>query len=107
MSVNVCFSLIQRTADTFNTKTSTQGFPGDSVVKNPPANAGDMGWIPDPGRSHMLWGKACTTTTEPVLESPGTLTTEPMPYNLLRPTHLERMLCIKRHNHNEKPVHRN
>ena len=31
------------------------GFPGGSVVKNPPANAGDMGLIPGPGRSHMLW----------------------------------------------------
>ena len=29
------------------------GFPGDSVLKNPPANAGDTGLIPDPGRSHM------------------------------------------------------
>ena len=29
-------------------------FPGGSVVKNPPANAGDMGWIPGLGRSHML-----------------------------------------------------
>ena len=29
------------------------GFPGGSVVKNPPANAGDMGSIPDPRRSHM------------------------------------------------------
>ena len=28
-------------------------FPGGSVVKNPPANAGDVGSIPDPGRSHM------------------------------------------------------
>ena len=27
------------------------GFPGDSVVKNPPANAGDTGLIPGPGRS--------------------------------------------------------
>ena len=27
------------------------GFPGDSVVKNPPANAGDAGLIPDPRRS--------------------------------------------------------
>ena len=27
--------------------------PGDAVVKNPPANAGDMGFIPSPGRSHM------------------------------------------------------
>ena len=26
-------------------------FPGDSVVKNPPANAGDMGLIPGLGRS--------------------------------------------------------
>ena len=29
------------------------GFPGGSVVKNPPANAGDMGSIPGPGGSHM------------------------------------------------------
>ena len=29
-------------------------FPGGSVVKNPPANAGDMGSSPGPGRSHML-----------------------------------------------------
>ena len=28
-------------------------FPGDSVVKNSPVNAGDMGLIPGPGRSHM------------------------------------------------------
>ena len=30
-------------------------FPGGSVVKNPPANAGGTGLIPDLGRSHMLW----------------------------------------------------
>ena len=28
--------------------------PGGTVVKNPPANAGDMGSSPGPGRSHML-----------------------------------------------------
>ena len=28
-------------------------FPGGAVVKNPPANAGDMGSSPDLGRSHM------------------------------------------------------
>ena len=33
------------------------GFPGGSVVKNPPAYAGDMGLIPDLGRSHVLWNK--------------------------------------------------
>ena len=30
-------------------------FPGGTVVKNPPANAGDMGSSPGPGRSHMPW----------------------------------------------------
>ena len=29
-------------------------FLGDPAVKNPPANAGDMGSIPGPGRPHML-----------------------------------------------------
>ena len=31
------------------------GFPGGSVLKNPPADAGHMGSIPDPGRSHTPW----------------------------------------------------
>ena len=29
------------------------GVPGGTVVKNPSANAGDMGSSPCPGRSHM------------------------------------------------------
>ena len=36
-----------------------KGFPGGSVVKNLPANAEDMGLIPDPGISHIC------RTTEP------------------------------------------
>ena len=32
-------------------------FPGGAVVKNPPANAGVMGSIPGPGRSHMSRSK--------------------------------------------------
>ena len=40
----VCATHIQK----FN-----KGFPGGAVVKNPPANAGDTGLIPGPGRSHM------------------------------------------------------
>ena len=32
-----------------------KGFPGGAVVKNPPANAGDMDSSPGPGRSHMPW----------------------------------------------------
>ena len=35
-------------------KNKVKGFPGGSVVKNLPANAGDTGSIPDLGRSHML-----------------------------------------------------
>ena len=31
-----------------------EDFAGGTVVKNPPANAGDTGLIPGPGRSHML-----------------------------------------------------
>ena len=34
-------------------KPPCQGFPGGSVVKNPPANAGDTASIPGLGRSHM------------------------------------------------------
>ena len=33
--------------------TNNWDFPGGAVVKNPPANAGDTGSIPGPGRSHM------------------------------------------------------
>ena len=40
--------------ESVNFKRNQQGFPGGSVVKNPPANAGDTGSIPGPGRSHML-----------------------------------------------------
>ena len=30
-------------------------FPGGTVVKNPPANAGDTSLSPGPGRFHMPW----------------------------------------------------
>ena len=38
-------------------KVTTQGFPGGSVVKGPPANAGNMGSISDLERPHMLQTK--------------------------------------------------
>ena len=38
-----CWNIIKKTRD----------FPGGSVVKNPPANLGDTGSSPGPGRSHM------------------------------------------------------
>ena len=34
-------------------KSTNRDFPGGTVVKNPPANAGDTGSSPGPERSHM------------------------------------------------------
>ena len=46
-----------------------RGFPGGAVVKNPPANAGDTGSCPGPGRSQCAAEQLspCATTTEPAL----------------------------------------
>ena len=43
-------------------------FPGGTLDKNPPANAGDTVSIPGPGRSHIPVEQLspCVTTTEPV-----------------------------------------
>ena len=59
--------------DSFCREGRDQGFPGDSVVKNPHANAGAQGLIPDSGRSHV-----------PCLElrSPCAITVGPVPYSL-------------------------
>ena len=38
--------------------TCGMGFPGGPVVKNPPANPGDMSLIPGLGRSHMPRGSS-------------------------------------------------
>ena len=43
------------------------------MVKNPPANAGDVGSSPGPGRSHML---RSNLAREPQLLSPRAATTE-------------------------------
>ena len=40
-------------AMTTTIKMLLQDFPGGAVVKNTPANAGDTGSSPGPGRSHM------------------------------------------------------
>ena len=36
-----------------NIKVGVRGFPGGSVVENPPASARDTGLIPGPGSFHM------------------------------------------------------
>ena len=48
-------------------------FPGRPVVKNLPANVGDMGSIPGPGRSHMPWSNQ---VSEPQLLSQCSATRE-------------------------------
>ena len=50
-------------------KILSMGFPGGSVVKNLPANAGDMDLIPVLGRFPQALEQLslCATTTEPVL----------------------------------------
>ena len=61
------------------------GFPGGAAVENLPANAGDTGSSPGPGRSHMLrsnWARApqllslCSRAREPQLLSLNATTTE-------------------------------
>ena len=53
----------------FDIKTYKRDFPGGTVVKNPPANAGDTGSIPWSGKiphaAEQL--SLCATTTEPAL----------------------------------------
>ena len=71
------------------------------MVGGPPANAGDMGSSPGPGRSHMPrsnWARV------PQLLSLRSGARGPQ---LLGPVRLEPVLLNKRNHHNEKPVHRN
>ena len=56
-------SSICRPEESISFRWAPWGYPGGLVVKDPPANAGDAGSTPGPGRSHVqhsLW----TTTTE-------------------------------------------
>ena len=51
------------------------GFPGGSLIKNPPANAGDMGLIPGLGRSpgEEMATHSSTLAQESPSEEPGGL----------------------------------
>ena len=48
------FGSVQR-LNLVDIKKAEGDFPGGTVVKNPPANAGDTGSSPGLGRSYMLW----------------------------------------------------
>ena len=50
---NFLCMLIQSSNNPCSFKYTYSGFPGGAVVRNPPANAGDTGSSPGPGRSHM------------------------------------------------------
>ena len=73
-----------------------QGFPGGAVVKNPPANAGDMGLSPGPGSSHM---PRSNEAREPQLLSLRSRAREPQ---LQKPACLEPVLRNKRSHRNEE-----
>ena len=90
----------QEMKEFLKSKWSFGDFPGGSVVKNPPANAGDMGSSPGPGRSHMPWSNE---TRAPQLLSLRSRARKPQ---LLKPACLEPVLLNKRSHCNEKPVHR-
>ena len=66
-------------------KSQRGDFPGGAVVKNLPANAGDTGLSPGPGKSHMPWSNEArapqllslhSRACEPQLLSPCAATTE-------------------------------
>ena len=46
-------------------------FPGGLVTRNPPANAGDKGSIPGPGRSHRRWNNEACALEPRFREKPG------------------------------------
>ena len=55
MAISTYLSIITLNVNGLNIpiKRKSGGFPGGAVVENLPANAGDTGSIPGPGRSHM------------------------------------------------------
>ena len=60
MRTLVHFFVQERFQRLFSTEKIPLGFPGGSVVKNPPANAGDTGSIPDPRGPHILWSNSAS-----------------------------------------------
>ena len=82
-------------------KTKSQAFPGGSLVKNPPANAGDTGSVPGLGRFHM---PRSNEASAPQLLSPGPGAQE---LQLLSPLCSRACALQKEKPPNEKPEHRN
>ena len=84
----VSLSLVKRFYD--------RDFPGGAVVKNPPANAGDM------VRSLVWEDPTCRGATKPMSHNYWAHVPQ-----LLKSARLEPVLCNKRSHHNEKNTHHN
>ena len=79
------------------------GFPGGLVVKNnPPANAGDTGSVPGPGRSHM------PRSSKAHVPRPLSLSSRALEPQLLRPHAAATGACVLRARtpQQEKPLQR-
>ena len=57
---------LKHTKDVYQ-KVIRRGLLGGSVAKNPPAEAGVMGLIPDPGGPHVPWSSGARTLRLPIL----------------------------------------
>nr|XP_060144265.1 HEAT repeat-containing protein 3 isoform X5 [Globicephala melas] len=54
-AISSALRALLQTVASKNIPQKLSGFPGGAVVENPPANAGDTGSSPGPGRSHRPW----------------------------------------------------
>ena len=86
----------RRNKNFYSTKRGQEGFPGGSVVKNPPANARDMGLILDPG------DPTCCRAAKPMHHNYWACALEPGSHNHWSPHTLEPELRNKRSQCNEK-----
>ena len=82
-------------------KGKSMDFPGGSVEKNPPADVGDAGSIPGPGRFHVPGSNWIH-----VLQLLS-LCSRAQKVQLWSPHALGPVLHNKRNHPNEKPAHRN
>ena len=55
MTCSMATKKIGKQKRTTQLKNGPENFLDGPVVENPPANAKDMGLIPGPGKSYMLW----------------------------------------------------
>ena len=81
-------------------KKNWRGFSGSSVVKNLPANAGDLSSIPGLGRSHTPQSNYWACALEP-----GNLNYWDHVLQLWKLIHIEPVLCSERSHCSESPMH--